>query len=93
MANILEYGYPQDWIRLMGPRIKSIHFKDYRTGAGAGGFCNPFDGAIDWHAVKRSLQEIDYQGYVVAEVITPETWQEGFITELGRKIDYFIHEL
>jgi hexulose-6-phosphate isomerase len=93
VANILEYGFPQDWIRLMGGRIKSIHFKDYKTGAGAGGFCNPFDGEIDWQAVKRSLEAIKYQGYVVAEAIKPKVWQEGFIAQLGRKIDYFIHEL
>lgn len=59
VANILEYGYPQDWIRVLGGRIKSIHFKDYRLGAGgASGFCNPFDGDVDWFSVKRALEQI-----------------------------------
>jgi hexulose-6-phosphate isomerase len=93
VANILEYGYPQDWIGILGNRIKSIHFKDYRRGLGAGGFCNPFDGDVGWAAVKQALRRIDYGGYIVAEAIKPAVWQPGFIAELGRKIDYFIHEL
>ncbi len=93
VANILEYGYPQDWIRILAQRIKSIHFKDYRTGVGAAGFCNPFDGEVDWAAVKKALVHIKYDGYIVAEAIKPEVWQQGFIAELGRKIDHFIHEM
>jgi L-ribulose-5-phosphate 3-epimerase len=93
VANILEYGYPQDWIRILGGRIKSIHFKDYRLGAGIHGFCNPFDGDVDWFSVKRALEQTRYQGNIVAEIIKPKAWQEQFITELGRKLDYFIHEL
>jgi hexulose-6-phosphate isomerase len=93
VANILEYGHPQDWIRILAQRIKSIHFKDYKLGLGAGGFCNPFDGDIDWAAVKKALAQIKYAGYVVAEAIKPAVWQQGFIAELGSKIDYFIHEM
>ena len=94
VANVLEYGYPQDWIRVLGGRVRCIHFKDYRIGAGgASGFCNPFDGDVDWYAVKRSLEKIKYSGCIVAEAVKPAVWQEGFIAELGRKIGYFIAEL
>lgn len=94
VANILAYGYPQDWIGHLGRRIKSLHFKDFRKGVGGmNGFCNPFDGDVDWPAVKRSLQQIGYAGYVVAEVILPRVWQPGFLTELSRKLDYFLEEL
>jgi hexulose-6-phosphate isomerase len=93
VANILEYGYPQDWIGVLAEKIKSIHFKDYRSGIGAAGFCNPFDGDVDWIAVKRALERIEYDGYIVAEAIKPEVWQRGFVAELGRKLNYFIGEM
>lgn len=94
VANILEFGYPQNWIRILGRRIKSIHFKDYRLNAGgASGFCNPFDGDVNWLEVKRALEDIDYSGSIVAELIKPEVWHDGFITEVGRKLDYFINRL
>jgi hexulose-6-phosphate isomerase len=94
VANVLAFGYPQDWIRILAHRIKSIHFKDFNAAAGGiHGFCNPFDGSVDWFAVKRALEAIEYDGYIVAEVIIPETWQRGFIPELSRKMDYFINDL
>jgi hexulose-6-phosphate isomerase len=94
VANILEFGYPQDWIKILGRRIKSIHFKDYRLNAGgASGFCNPFDGDVDWPGVKRALEKINYSGSIIAELIKPEVWHSGFVSEVGRKLEYFINEL
>jgi L-ribulose-5-phosphate 3-epimerase len=94
VANVLEFGYPQDWIKLLGNRIKSIHFKDYNINVGGlKGFCNPFDGSVNWFKVKRALEEIQYIGYVIAEVTIPDIWQRCFISELAKKLDYFINEL
>ena len=94
VANVLAFGYPQDWIRILSHRIKSIHFKDYRIAAGGvHGFCNPFDGDVDWVAVKRALEEVNYSGYIVAETIIPKTWQNGFLSELAKKMDCFVSEM
>ena len=30
VANVLAFGYPQDWLRVLGPRVRAVHFKDYR---------------------------------------------------------------
>jgi len=59
---------------------------------GMQGFCNPFDGDVDWNAVRGALRQIDYCGAVVAEVILPKVWQEGFVAELSRKLDWFLAE-
>lgn len=94
VANILEFGYPQDWIEILGSRIKSIHFKDYKRNAGgASGFCNPFDGDVDWQAVKKALLKIKYSGSIIAELIKPKVRLDGFINEVGEKLNYFIDEL
>ena len=94
VANILAFGCPQDWILHLGKRLKSLHFKDYRLAVGGiQGFCNPFDGDVDWKAVRGALRKIDYSGAVVAEVILPKVWQEGFIAELSQKLDWFFGEM
>ncbi len=93
VANILAFGFPQDWILHLGKRLKSLHFKDYRLSVGGiQGFCNPFDGDVDWMAVKSALRQIDYSGAVVAEVVLPRVWQDGFIEELSRKLDWLVGE-
>ena len=94
VANILAYGNPQDWIIQLGTRLKSLHFKDYRMAVGGiQGFCNPFDGDVDWIAVRAALHRIGYAGNVIAEVVLPPVWQEGFIAELSRKLDWFVGEM
>jgi L-ribulose-5-phosphate 3-epimerase len=93
VANILAFGFPQDWIVSLGRRLKSLHFKDYSSRVGGiNGFCNPFDGDVDWQAVKGALRRIGYTGYVVAEVILPRVWQAGFIAEISRKLDWLVQD-
>jgi len=94
VANILPFGYPEDWINILDTKIKNIHFKDFNTSVGGlDGFCNPFDGDVNWVAVKKSLNDIDYAGPITAEVIPPDLWKKEFITEISRKMDFFINNL
>lgn len=69
VGNVLAYGYPDQWIRILGTRIRKIHVKDFRTSIGNGqGFCNPLQGDVPWAAVRRELDVIGYTDTVVAEV-------------------------
>jgi L-ribulose-5-phosphate 3-epimerase len=93
VANILAFGFPQDWILSLGRRLKSVHFKDFSNRIGGiNGFCNPFDGDVDWQAVKVALRQVRYSGPVVAEVILPRVWQADFIAEISRKLDWLIED-
>jgi len=66
VGNIVEYGYPEEWIRELGKRILKVHIKeyakakrfDYRLG----------EGEIDWNAVRTALLEVGYDGWITAEV-------------------------
>ena len=43
------YGYPEHWIKILGHRIKKVHFKDYRRDAkGLAGFVDLLAGDVDW---------------------------------------------
>lgn len=66
VGNVVEFGYPEEWIRVLGKRILKIHIKeyskpkrfDYKLG----------EGEIDWPAVKQALTDVGYGGWITAEV-------------------------
>lgn len=68
-GNVLAFGYPQHWIRILGRRIKRVHVKDFRTDIGnIQGFANPLQGDLPWMEVRAALESIGYEGYITAEV-------------------------
>jgi len=72
VGNVLATGYPEHWIRILGHRIKRVHFKDYRRAVGTtAGFVDLLSGDVHWPAVVRELKAIGYTGWVAAEMIPP----------------------
>ena len=66
VGNVVEYGFPQEWIRELGHRILKIHIKEY---AKPKRFNYPLgEGEIDWPAVTRALIDVGYDGWITAEV-------------------------
>jgi hexulose-6-phosphate isomerase len=67
VGNVVEFGYPEEWIGELGKRILKVHIKeyakknrfDYRLGEGR---------EIDWVAVRRALSDVGYSGWISAEV-------------------------
>lgn len=73
IGNIINYGWPEQWIRTLGKRIHQLHIKEYsrkkrdKEGPGAG-FNVPFlEGDNDWPAIMKALDEIGYEGWGIAE--------------------------
>ena len=72
VGNVIPFGYPEQWIKILGNRIKKIHFKDFKFAAGNGGdigFVDLLDGDVNWPAVVKALNDIGYNGPVTAEMI------------------------
>lgn len=70
IGNTLYCSYPEDWVRILGNRIKKIHFKDYRMEAGGlHGFVDLLAGDVDYPEVVKALNEIGYKDWVSAEMI------------------------
>jgi hexulose-6-phosphate isomerase len=68
-GNVLVYGFPDQWIRILGRRIKKIHVKDFKSNIGSGSaFCNPLQGDVPWARVRSALDAIGYGEFVTAEV-------------------------
>lgn len=70
IGNTLYCSYPEDWVRILGKRIKKVHFKDYRLQAGGlHGFVDLLAGDVDYPEVVKALNEVGYDGWVSAEMI------------------------
>jgi hexulose-6-phosphate isomerase len=69
-GNVMQYGYPEDWILTLGQRIKRIHFKDFKlAGRGeAARFIDLLEGDVNWKAVMQALVKVGYNGPVSPEI-------------------------
>ena len=75
VGNVLFNGYPEQWIKILGKRIKKVHFKDYRVAAGGlHGFVDLLAGDVNYPEVMKALQGIGYDGWVSAEMIPNYTY-------------------
>ncbi len=68
VGNMIPYGYPEQWIRILGRRVRAIHMKDFRASVGTlGGFVMLMEGDVNWPAVIAALREIGYDRALTAE--------------------------
>jgi len=79
IGNILAFGWPEQWIKILGKRIAKIHIKEYsRKLADSRGRSEGFnvklrEGDINWSAVVNALSEIGYQGWANVEMSGGDT--------------------
>jgi hexulose-6-phosphate isomerase len=73
VGNIIAYGWPEQWIRILNKRIAKLHIKEFsREKANKEGLWKGFDvdllkGDDNWPAVMKALDEIGYNGWAMAE--------------------------
>lgn len=72
-GNILAYGWPEQWIKILNKRIARVHIKEYslkiadKQGKRAGFGVKLQEGDVNWAAVMKSLDDIGYQGWTTIE--------------------------
>jgi L-ribulose-5-phosphate 3-epimerase len=73
IGNVITFGWPAQWIGILGKRIQKLHIKEYslakrdKTGPNSGFDVKFLEGDNDWPAVMKALDEIGYQGWGIAE--------------------------
>ncbi len=69
VGNIMQYGFPQDWIQTLGPRIRRVHLKDYKlsTRAEQGRFVPLLEGDVLWKDVMAAFVKVGYRGWLSPE--------------------------
>lgn len=88
-ANVVEHGYADHWVPVLGKLIKRIHAKDYSRKVG--GFPEGFKVAIGkgdtpWATVLKQLKKVGYKGPLTAEIITPEP-MPGLVKRTSQQLD------
>ena len=74
VGNVVNYGWPEHWIRTLGHRILKLDIKEYsrskrdQEGPYAGFRVGLGEGDCDWPAVVGALDEIGYEGWATAEI-------------------------
>jgi hexulose-6-phosphate isomerase len=61
----MEYQWPEHWVRILGKRIRNVHFKEY-TKKGTDHSLETFrpllDGTTNWPAVIEAFEQNQYRG-------------------------------
>lgn len=66
IGNHWKYGDPADWIRTLGSRIRKLDIKGYSRQKSD--WTKITEGDIDWPAVEKALRDINFTGWLAAEV-------------------------
>ena len=91
VGNIVQHGHPDQWIRILGDRIRNVHLKDYQASIdNIRGFTHLFQGDVPWDRVMQALREVGYDGYLIAEVPPLPFCPEEGIRDISRKIDILL---
>jgi hexulose-6-phosphate isomerase len=87
VGNVVISGYPQDWIRTLGPRIVKLHFKDFKFQKRQAEFVPLREGEIDWKEVYKAIGEIGYKGTATVELPAGD---EAYLREVSRRVDLIL---
>lgn len=92
VGNVLQFGFPEQWIRILGHRIFKVHVKDFskRVGNGAGFVVPLLAGDVDWHAVRSALQDIGYDDVLTAEIHSYASAPLQAVYDTARHLDVII---
>jgi len=89
VGNVVLYGYPQDWIHTLGPRIAKVHLKDFKLNRKEGNWQwkNLGEGDIDWAAVRKAFADVGYTGYTTTELAAGDA---DYLRDVSHRVDKLV---
>jgi L-ribulose-5-phosphate 3-epimerase len=89
VGNVVLYGYPQDWIRTLGPQIAKVHLKDFKVDRDGGTWQwkNLGEGEIDWTAVRKAFDDVGYAGYATTELPAGDP---AYLRDVSQRVDRLV---
>jgi L-ribulose-5-phosphate 3-epimerase len=88
VGNILLYGYPHQWIDILGERIVKVHIKDFDTTTR--NFVALLTGNVDYPRTMNALRGIGYSGYLTAELRPYPQFPEQMVHDTAAQLDRII---
>ena len=91
-GNVMQYGYPEDWIEMLGARIHRVHLKDYKLSARGeqGRFVPLLEGDVQWKDVMGDLVKSGYRGFLTAET-GPAPDDPDHLGKISRAVDRILN--
>ncbi|MHB0874749.1 MAG: sugar phosphate isomerase/epimerase family protein [Anaerolineae bacterium] len=89
----LYQGWPEQWLRLLGPLVRQIHVKDVASSSRGQAGVMLLQGDVNWHAVLEACRDIGYDGYLVAEVSAYPHYPRRTPFDVSTAIGVLIEEL
>ena len=90
-GNIMLFQFPEDWIALLGKRIKNVHLKEFTkkgTDHSLESFRPLLDGTTNWPAVVEAFDKIGYRDYLTFEYFHPfPHYPEALIYQTSDALD------
>jgi L-ribulose-5-phosphate 3-epimerase len=92
VGNVVRYGWPDQWIRILDRRVLKLDIKEYsRSKRDNEGIWKGFnveigdgDGDCDWPSVRAALRDVGYEGWATAEV---QGGDAARLTEIAKRMD------
>ena len=97
VGNVVDTGWPQHWVQTLGDRIVKIHVKEFsrklrdEQGQRNGFKVELLAGDSDWPAVMAALDQVGYEGWMIAEQDRPANLSDAeWLNGISRKMDEII---
>jgi L-ribulose-5-phosphate 3-epimerase len=91
VGNCILYGYPEQWVAILGERIKKVHVKDFKRAVATGkGFCQLLEGDANYPAVMAELRGAGYDDYLTSEVSVSHMPEGQGIAHTAQRIDQIL---
>jgi L-ribulose-5-phosphate 3-epimerase len=88
VGNILIYGFPHQWIEILGDRLAKIHIKDFAVNTRS--FVPLLTGDVDFPRVMNALRGVGYSGYLTAELAGYPQFPEQMVLDTGAHLQVIL---
>lgn len=89
VGNILLYGFPHQWIEILGTRIAKIHIKDFNTNSRT--FVPLLTGTLDFPRTINALRGVGYNDYLTAELASYPQYPEQMVLDTGAHLQCILN--
>lgn len=87
VGNVVQFGYPQDWIRTLGKRTYKVHLKDFKASRNGYQWVNIGDGDVDWSEVRKAFADVGFTGSATLEIAGGD---EAYLRDVSARIDRLV---
>lgn len=85
VGNVMMWGYPDQWIRSIGSKLRKVHFKDFDTQSRTGR--QLLQGSVPWARVRQALIDVGFNDYCSVELSPYGTYPDQFVYDCSRQMD------